>query len=86
MLVEKIELTDLIGITTRELETAQAEQESKRILVKEYHDASNEKSPKFYLERIKSALKREEGWAGRTLKIDHGQRRKVKPPVHMILT
>lgn len=81
MLGEQIELTDLIDIATRELETAQAEQESKRILAEEYHDASNEKSPKFYLERIKSALKRDEGWAGRTLKIEHGQGRKVKPPV-----
>ena len=81
MLGEQIELTDLIEITTRELETAQAEQESKRVLAEEYHDAFNEKSPNFYIERIKSALRRDDGWAGRTLKIEHGQGRKVKPPV-----
>lgn len=53
MLGEQIELTDLIDVAARELETAQAEQESKKILAEEYHDASNEKSPNFYLERIK---------------------------------
>lgn len=66
---------------TENIEAARAEQESKRVLAEEYHDVSNEKSPNFYLERIKLTLRRDDGWAGRMLKIEHGQGRKVKPPV-----
>lgn len=65
MLGEQAGLTDLIAVATDELHTAEADRDQKKAIADEYVSAANEKSPRYYIEKMKSALKGDHSWAGR---------------------
>ncbi|MBR1438368.1 MAG: AAA family ATPase [Synergistaceae bacterium] len=80
MLGEQIELAERINIAKIELQEAKDDQERKKIVVEKYNDSSNEISPMHYIEKMKSILREDEGWAGRKRKIE-SQTRKTNAPV-----
>lgn len=69
MLGEQAGLADLIAVATNELHTAETDRDRKKIAADVYANAANEKSPKYYLEKIKAALKGDCSWAGRDKQI-----------------
>ena len=69
MLGEQAGLADLIAEATNELHIAEADRDNKKTVSDMYANAANEKSPKYYIEKMKSALKGDHGWAGRDKQI-----------------
>ena len=69
MLGEQAGLTDLIVIATNQLRTAEADRDQKKAAVDEYLSATSEKSPKYYIEKMKSALRGDHNWAGRDMNL-----------------
>ena len=69
MLGEQVGLSDLIDTTATELHIAEIDRDQKKIVADEYKDLSNDKSPKFYIEKMKSVLRGDNNWAGRDKKI-----------------
>lgn len=69
MLGEQAGLADLIIAATNDLHTAEANRDQKKTVADEYKNAANDKSPKYYVEKMKSALKGNQGWAGRDKEI-----------------
>lgn len=65
MLGEQVDLVDLIKKTTAELSSAEAERDQKKNVVDEFNNAASNKSPKYFIEKMKSALKGDNNWAGR---------------------
>lgn len=69
MLGEQVGLMDLITSTINDLKTAEADRNQRKLLADEYADAENEKSPKYYIEKMKSVLKGNQSWAERDKRI-----------------
>ena len=69
MLGEQADLADQIEVATNELRAAEADRDQKKAVADEYVSSSNEKSPKYYIEKMKSALKGDNSWAGRDKQI-----------------
>ena len=65
MLGEQAGLADLIVAATNDLNAAEANRDQKKTVADEYTNAANDKSPKYYIEKMKSTLKGNQGWAGR---------------------
>lgn len=69
MLGEQAGLADLIAAATNELRTAEADRDQKKAVADEYVSSANEKSPTYYIEKMKSALKGDHSWADRDKQI-----------------
>ena len=69
MLGEQAGLAEQIVVAMNELRTAEADRDQKKAVADEYLSATNEKSPKYYIEKMKSALKGDHSWAGRDKQI-----------------
>lgn len=65
MLGEQVGLVDLIKTAITELQIAEAERDQKKKVVDEFNSVGNDKSPKYYIEKMKSVLKGDNNWAGR---------------------
>lgn len=74
MLGEQAGLTELIEVATVELREAETALGQKRTTLAEYNDQQNQKSPKYYINKMRAALQQDEGWAGRKRQIDGGRR------------
>ncbi len=74
MLGEQAGLTELIDAATEEIEAAERILGEKKALLGEYNDDANQKSPKYYINRMRTALQKDDGWAGRKRQIDGGRR------------
>ncbi len=69
MLGEQAGLADAIALATSELQTAETDRDQKRIEAEDYNNVNSEKSPKYYIEKMKAALKGDGNWAGRDKRI-----------------
>ena len=65
MLGEQAGLAELISEAKRDLQAADTDRDQKRAIADEYGKIASEKSPKYYIEKMKSALKGDHSWAGR---------------------
>lgn len=70
MLGEQAGLSEAIEVAIAELQTAEADRDQKRSVAEEYNNATNEKSPLYYLDKMRTVLQQDEGWAGRKRIID----------------
>ena len=69
MLGEKAGLTYLIQVATKELQVAETEKEQKKVVVDEFNNSASEKSPLYFIEKMKFVLKGDDNWAGRDKRI-----------------
>lgn len=69
MLGEQAGLTDLIQTATKELQIAETEKEQKKVLADEFSNGASEKSPLYFIEKMKFVLKGDDNWAGRDKRI-----------------
>ena len=65
MLGEQVGLMDLIKNATTELQVAETDKIQKKEAADEFVNVASDKSPKYYIEKMKSALKGDNNWAGR---------------------
>ena len=65
MLGEQAGLADQIATATQELQTAEADRDQKKRAADEYVNLASDKSPGYYLNKMKNLLQQDEGWAGR---------------------
>lgn len=65
MLGDQVGIMELIKTATDDLSDAQKIAEQKKLMVDEFNDVDNEKSPDYYIEKMKSSLKGDDNWAGR---------------------
>ena len=70
MFGEQAGLSEAIEVAIAELQTAEADRDQKRSVAEEYNNATNEKSPLYYLDKMRTVLQQDEGWAGRKRIID----------------
>lgn len=70
MLGKQAGLTKLIEAATEELREAKTVLDQKKTALSEYNDPQNQKSPKYYINKMRSALQRNDGWADRKRQID----------------
>ena len=68
MLGEQADLTAQIEQAEKELKQADVLVKTTEDTLKEYQTSTNPKAPQFYLNKISSILKRDDGWAGRDSK------------------
>ena len=69
MFGEQANLTAVIEQATRELEDAEADRNQKKSVAEEYDDVTSNKSPKYYIEKMKTVLRGDNSWADRDKKI-----------------
>lgn len=69
MLGEQADLTEQIKAAEGERDTAKTDYEKQKELYQEYCDPSNSKAPRYYLDKIKTALQGDSNWAGRDKRI-----------------
>lgn len=74
MLGEQAGLTELIEVATEDLRVAEAVLGQKKAIADEYKDPQNQKSPNHYINKMRTALQQDDGWAGRKRQIDGGRR------------
>ncbi len=74
MLGEQAGLTELIEAATEELRSAETVVGQKKAFLDEYNDPQNQKSPKYYINKMRTALQQDDGWAGRKRQIDGSRR------------
>ena len=69
MLGEQAGLADKIATATTELQTAVTDRDQKKMMADAYVNNTSDKSPKYYIEKMKNALRGENNWAGRDKRI-----------------
>ena len=69
MLGEQVGLAELIATATVELQAAEADRDQKKTAADVYKNIASDKSPKYYIEKMKSALRGEHSWAERDKRI-----------------
>ena len=69
MLGEQAGLADLIASAVAELREAEADRDRKKAVADEYKNVRSDKSPEYYIEKMKTALKGDNSWAVRDKKI-----------------
>lgn len=65
MLGEQADLANQIDEATKDLQKAKANRDQIKAAVDEYENAASEKSPKYYIEKMKAVLKGNHSWAER---------------------
>ncbi len=74
MLGEQAGLTEQIEATTEELKSAENDKDQKKTVLDKYNDSANLKSPTYYINKMRSALQQDNGWAGRKRQIEQLRR------------
>lgn len=73
MLGQAADLSDKISQAQTEYESAKESLESQDVIIKEYQDMGNIKSPQYHLMKISNALRGDDSWAGRDRTINNGR-------------
>lgn len=73
MLGEQADLTEQIDRAKSECKNAEADFTKQQGIYNEYLDRSNVKSPKYYIEKLRTALQGDKNWAGRDKQIRNGR-------------
>ena len=73
MLGQAADLTEKIEEAESERDAAKTDYEQQDAVYKEYCDASNVKSPKYYIILLENALRGDDNWAGRDREINNGR-------------
>lgn len=74
MLGQQVDIAKQIQQAESELNIAEKEYENQqRLVLNEYENRSNSKSPKYYIDKMRNALQGDENWAGRDKKIRDGR-------------
>lgn len=69
MFGEQVGLSESIETANKDLREAKEKRDRKKQEADKYNNAANDESPKYYIEKMKAALKGDNNWAGRCRKI-----------------
>ena len=69
MLGDQAGLADQIATATTELQTAEMDRDHMKAVADEYVVITSDKAPKYYIEKMKNALRGDNNWAGRDKRI-----------------
>lgn len=74
MLGDLVDVTEELDNAQKDFDNAQSDNDAKQIILKEYRDHLNEKSPYYYQSKMNIALSGDMNWSGREREIDKSRR------------